>query len=265
MSVGIFMGQTRFAIKAAKKAGDFLLKRFKKRHEIESKGRHDFVTEADKESERIIIKYLMRKCPEYSFLAEESGFRNSKDSLYSHYRWIIDPLDGTVNYMLGIPFFDVAIGLVLRDKIIKSVVYAPVTDELFVAELYKGSSKNDMKMYVSGKKEIEGSLMVFCHSNTSKEIKRNIRIYQQLKMYPAVFNQPRAGNLEMAYLADGRIDAFVNNGAKTWDSVCGALLVRESGGLVTDFSGNAWSIKSRDLLASNGLFHNRLLKLVRGV
>lgn len=254
------MEETKVAIKAARKAGDYLFKQFKKSHQIDKKGKHDFVTEADKEAEQIIIKYLKKKYPEYSFLAEESG-KHGND----YHKWIIDPLDGTANYMLGIPFFDTAIGLVLKDKILLSVIYSPITDELFVSQLYRGSELNGKKIHVSTRQQLDGSIMSFCHNNNTKEIKRNVKIYQKMKQYPAIFNQPRAGNLEMAYIADGRIDAFVNNGAKTWDSVCGTLLIREAGGIVTDFKGKPWTVNSKDLLASNGLLHQRLLKLVKGI
>ncbi|MBI4895321.1 MAG: inositol monophosphatase [Candidatus Aenigmarchaeota archaeon] len=254
------MEETNVAIKAARMAGDYLLKQFKKSHQIDKKGKHDFVTEADKEAEKIIIKYLKKKYPEYSLLSEEAGEEKGDE-----HKWVVDPLDGTANYMLGVPFFNTSLGLVLRDKILLSVIYSPITDELFVAELYRGSKLNEKKIQISERHQIEGSIMSFCHNNTSREIKRNVKIYQKLKQYPAIFNQPRAGNLEMAYLADGRIDAFINNGAKTWDSVCGALLVREAGGKVTDFNGKDWTIYSKDLLASNGIFHDKLLKLLKGV
>ncbi len=264
----IIIEETKVAIKAARMAGDYLLKQFKKSQRIDKKGKHDFVTQADREAEKIIISYLKKKYPEYSMLAEESG--NIKagpntSASQNYYKWVIDPLDGTANYMLGIPFFDTAIGLVLKDKLLVSVIYAPITNELFVAELYRGAQLNGKSIQVSTMQQIEGSIMCFCHNNNTKEITRNIKIYQKLKQYPAIFNQPRAGNLELAYLADGRIDAFVNNGAKTWDSVCGSLLVREACGKVTDFSGKEWTITSRDLLASNGLLHQKLLKLVKGV
>ncbi|MFH0836597.1 MAG: inositol monophosphatase family protein [Candidatus Aenigmatarchaeota archaeon] len=254
------MEETRVATRAAEKAGIFLAKHFKKLHVVSEKSPREFVTEADKEAEKIIIEYLKKKYPDYAILSEESGASGE-----GRYRWVIDPLDGTINYMLGIPFFDVAISLVLKDKPLISVVYAPITNDMYVSELFQGAKLNGKRIHVSEQSSIEHAISTFCHSTTPKEINRNIEIYSKMKKISAVFNQPRAGNLEMAMIASGKLDAFMNNGAKTWDTVCGALLIREAGGIVTDFQGSQWTMKSKDVLATNRYLHNKIIATIKDV
>ncbi len=245
------------AISAAKKGGAVVDRYFETSIEREVKADKSFVTAADKEAEAVIIAELKKHFPDHGFLGEESGETRSS----SEYQWVIDPLDGTANFVNGIPMFAVSIALFLRGAPIVGVVYNPVTDSLYASEKGKGVTCNGANVSVSdggaehamitfgpGKKE--KLLLNALFSNAERLVKS--------KRYLG------CAALDLAYVARGGTEGFVCLGLNTWDYAAGVLLVAEAGGKLTDFKGNPWFFGGSDhFLASNGHVHDALLALVK--
>jgi len=243
---------------AARKAGKILLADFGKLKFIGSKSAQEVITNADYESEKKIISILRNNFPEYSILSEEAGKTEKK----SEYMWVVDPLDGTTNYSINNPFFAISIALLKNNKPVLGIVYAPVTDELFHAIKGEGAYLNGEQIRVSEKDNFKESLMVYCHGYNMKDLKRAIDLFAKIKPLVRDFNRMRAGSLELAFVACGRVLAYISPGIKPWDVAAGALLVREAGGKVSDFEGNEWDLEKHDILATNGKVHERLLKII---
>lgn len=246
------------AIEAAKAGGEILLKYYGKTH-VKYKKDYSFVTEADLLSEKKIKSILKKNFPDYSFLGEESGLEEKN----SEYVWVIDPLDGTTNYSVMNPFFNVSVALAKEDKPIVGVVYAPIQKELFFAERGCGAYLNNRKISVSEKKDLKTSFIGFCHANDRETTERLIEVFPRLKYATDHVRQVGAGELELSYVAAGRIDAFMMFKQNPWDTASGSLLVEEAGGKVTDFEGRPFNLKSRDLIASNRLLHKKILRLLK--
>ena len=256
--------ELKVAIEASEEAGKMLLERFSESRDIESKTQFDFVTDADKEAERIILSRIRQNFPQHMILSEESKGENEN----SDHLWIVDPLDGTTNYTVHNPFFDVSIALARDNEIIMGVVYAPFTKEMFYAEKGKGTFLNGKRISVSEETEISKSLLVYCHKNTKESIERIIKIFSVIKPKVRDFNRMRAGALELALVAAGKLGAYVTPDGYLWDSAAGSILVQEAGGRVTDFRNNEWKISEKlniDIVASNGRLHDQILKIVRDI
>lgn len=249
------------AVRAAKEAGKILIKGFHKIHKIEMKSRHDFLTEMDIESEKCIISILRDNFPDYGIYSEESGRDNKKHD----YMWVVDPLDGTTNYSVRNPFFDVSIALLKKDEVIVGVVFSPSTGELFYAEKDKGAYLNGKGIEVSKESDISKLLLTYCHNNDEKSVGRIIEVFRRIKPLPIDFNRMRAGALEVAFVAAGRIGGYLSCGFQLYDVAAGSLLVREAGGRVTNFKGREWTTKSKDILATNGRVHDKMLELLEGI
>lgn len=249
------------AIRAAKEAGKILLNNFNslKVNDIRFKDRHEIVTSEDYRSEKVIIKILKSKFSTHSILSEEGGGTKQK----SDYLWVVDPLDGTTNYSIGNPLFAVSIALFLKGKVVLGVVYAPLTDEIFIAEKKKKAFLNKKRMKVSSTDRIEKSLLTFCHGHKVKDIKRAVKIYQKFKLSGYDLRQLGSASLELGFVADGRTEAIMIPGAHKWDVAAGVLLVREAGGKVTDFKGKEWNLNSGDMVASNGKIHSGLIRTLK--
>ncbi|MFQ5887811.1 MAG: inositol monophosphatase family protein [Candidatus Hydrothermarchaeales archaeon] len=248
------------AIRVAKVAGKILMSYYD-RINVEYKADRSVVTEADLESEKIIKSILNEEFPDYSFLGEESGLEEKA----SDYIWVVDPLDGTTNYTIRDPFFNVSVGLTYKGEPILGVVYYPYEKELFQAEKEKGAYLNNEKIQVSKKEKLENSVVTFCHHRDEASIRRMGDIFVAVKLVTNRFRQIGAGGLELSYVACGRTESFMMPGANTWDVVAGAIIVKEAGGMVTDFEGMPYTMESRDILASNGRIHGQLLKLLEGL
>ena len=249
------------AIKAAKEAGKILVNGFNKIHTIEMKSKRDLVTEMDVNSEKKILSILTKEFPDYSIFSEESG-KTVKDS---DYMWVVDPLDGTTNYSIKNPFFNVSIALLRKGEPIVGVVYAPFTDEMIYAEKDKGAYLNGKKIKVSKESDISKLLLVYCHNIDEKNTERMIEAFRRIKPIPIDFNRMRSGALELAFVAVGRVGGYLTCGFHSYDVAAGTLLVREAGGKVTDFKDEEWTPESEDLLATNGKVHVKLLELLEGV
>ncbi len=253
----------KIAIFAVQKAGQHLLKEFRKfsLSKIKAKDKHEIVTPADLMSEKIILNLIQKKFPGHSIMTEESGKITKK----SPFVWVIDPLDGTTNFTMKNPIWSVAVSLWKWGKPLFGIVFAPALDEMYTAEINKGSYLNSKKINVSKKAKISGSLLTFCHGHHEKSIKKTIKLYQKFKLAARDLRQLGSAAIEMGFVAAGRTESIMIPGAHPWDVAAGTLIVREAGGRVTDFFGNDWNLKSRDMLASNGLVHQKLLKTIKQI
>lgn len=250
---------TAVAINTAAKAGEWIQS---KMGEISSVGTkvssHDLVTEVDKGSETLIRNLLQTHFPTHSFLGEEGvepGQEASRKALEqvsdAEYLWIVDPIDGTTNYVHGFPFFTVSIALAHKGKIIVGVVYDPSHDELFVAEKGKGAYVKGKRMHVSTEQKLSDSLIA---TGFPANDALSINLVGVQALAPKVRNIRVAGSaaLHLAYVAAGRLSGFWEIGLNAWDMAAGTLLIQESGGQVTDTLGNPYALDVRNVLASNG-------------
>jgi myo-inositol-1(or 4)-monophosphatase len=245
------------AIEAARKAGTIIMNNYG-RITIDYKKDRTIVTNSDIDSEKAILSILQRDFPEYSLISEESGTEEKSPE----YTWVVDPLDGTTNYSIRNPFFDVSIALVKRDEPILGVVYYPFQDELFHAEKGSGAYMNDEKISVSDSDNMEKSVHTFCHASDSESTVKMAGIWKRLKLLNPKIRQIGAGALELAYVACGRLDSFMMVKMNPWDVAAGALLVSEAGGKATDFSGKEFNLSCSDVIASNGKLHEKLLGII---
>ena len=255
--------ELQVAMDAAKAAGDVLLQKFFGKRSLKSKTQFDFVTDADKEAEAIILEKIRSNFPEHSILSEEAGTTESG----SEYMWIVDPLDGTTNYTVHNPFFNASVALARKKEVILGEVYSPFTKELYHAEKGRGAYLNGKRIHVSGESEISKSLLVYCHASTRGSIRRIMKAFEKIKPLARDFSRMRSGSLELALVASGRLGAYIAPDGYVWDSAAGSLLVREAGGKVTDFEGNTWDTgkKNSDIVASNGALHGKILDLLKGL
>lgn len=250
------------AIDAAKSAGLLLKRNIGRRHTIEFKGVIDVVTEMDIKAEDMIMKTIKARFPEHGILTEESFEQKSG----SGYRWIIDPLDGTTNYSHGFPIFCVSIALEREGEIILGVVFNPMLNELFTAEKGKGAYLNSKKIRVSGISELTKSLLAtgFPYDvRTSQD--NNISHFANFAVRVQAIRRAGSAALDMCYVACGRFDGFWELKLKPWDTAAAMLIIKEAGGIVTDFKGSAFSLYSGETLASNGLVHDEMIEILNAV
>ena len=244
------------AIKAAKLAGEKLEYYFESSLEHYEKEDKSIVTRADLEADEIIINEIKTSFPNHQILSEEKGEVGSK----SDYLWIIDPLDGTHNFARGIPIFCTSIALIYKRETIVSVVYYPPTNALFTAEKGKGAYWNGERIQVSDPSDLSKTLVSLGRGKEPKDKQAMLKIINSLYEKVRSIRLLMSASLELAYVAEGRIDAFAVLGLKSWDFIGGLLLVEEAGGKVTDFTGKKWNLDSSYVLASNGKIHDQLLE-----
>jgi len=249
------------AVLAAKKAGKELIKRYKSfnRNTVKLKAHHEILTQADLASEKIILSEIRKNFPDHRILSEEDGMSGTN----GNYLWIIDPLDGSTNFSMHNPLWCVSIGVAYKNEVVIGVIYAPILNEIFIAEKGKGAFLNGKKIKVSG--HTEKALHTFCHGRSQKEIKRALRYYRHQKLRELDCRQMGSAALELAYVASGRTESILIPGTNPWDVAAGVLLVREAGGKVTNFKGKRWDIKEKDILASNGRVHQMILKVAKKI
>ena len=253
-------------VTAALKAGRSLKKDFGEVEnlQVSVKGPADFVTNADKAAEKIVHAELSKARPTYGFLMEEGGEIKGSDG---QHRWIIDPLDGTTNFLHGVPLFAVAIALQRREEIVASVIYNPVSEELFVAEKGGGAWLDDKKrLRVAGRKHLADALVV-TGINSRARPSDLLQLRQMMQINPAISGMRRTGSAstDLAWVAAGRFDAYWEAGLAPWDVAPGWLLLREAGGTMSDFSGTTGSIWNGEVVAGNETLHGQLLKIIKGV
>lgn len=246
-----------FAVALAKKAGFFLYKNFGNVKKIEEKKFKENVTDIDKKSEGIIISAIRKKFPNHDILSEEKGSIGKK----SDYLWVIDPLDGTHNYIARIPIYGVSISLCFREKPIAGAIYLPHVKEMYEAGIKKGAYLNKKRIRVSDVESLKDSFILTetgCNIKLEEKI-RNLRFIAKEAGRIRVL-----GSLvfQLSYLASGRIEGVVSETGRPWDYAAGSLLVKEAGGKVTDFKGGESTIRKEYMIATNGKIHNQLLKLL---
>jgi myo-inositol-1(or 4)-monophosphatase len=248
---------------AARKAGRRLIRDFGELEnlQVSMKGPADFVSSADERTERILIEELTRARPGYSFLLEESGTIEGPDKTH---RFIIDPLDGTTNFLHSIPHFAISIGLEREGQLASAVVYNPVTDEMFTAERGHGAYLNEKRLRVAARKTLPESLIATGIPFLGRE--GHERYLTELAAVMGATSGVRrfgAASLDLAYVAAGRFDGFWERGLQPWDVAAGMLLVREAGGFVSDLDGGGRALDGGHILASNEALHPLLLKLLK--
>ena len=230
-------------IKAAEKASKSLIRDFGEveKLQVSKKGPYDFVTKTDRSVEKILIEELSKTKKNYSFISEEVGKINNKDK---ENIWIIDPIDGTTNFLHGIPHFAISIALKSKEKVVSGLIFDPIKDEMFFAEKNKGAYLNNHRMRVSNKNSIEDCLFSSNHEGVK---------FSNLNM-----RYSGCAALDLAYVASGRLDGYFHNKINIWDIAAGALMVEESGGIVNDLSN--FNINNIDIRASSGVINDKMLE-----
>ena len=233
-------------IKASEKASKILIKDFGEieKLQVSKKGPKDFVTNSDLKTEKIIIDELKKAKPNYSILSEEKGIENNKDE---NNTWIIDPIDGTINYLHGIPHFAISIALKSYDQIIAGLIYDPIKDEMFYAEKNNGAYFNNQRIKVSKKNKIEDCLFVAGSKiNYDNEL---------------LIRNSGCAALDMAYVASGRYDGYFQKNINLWDIAAGIIIVEEAGGILNEI--NLSNINDLKIIASNNSINNELVQKLK--
>ena len=230
-------------IKAAEKASKSLIRDFGEleKLQVSTKGPRDFVTKTDKKVEKILIEELTKSKKNYSFLTEESGSINNKDKENT---WIIDPIDGTTNFLHGIPHFAICIALKTKEEIVSGLIFDPIKDEMFFAEKEKGAFLNNQRLRVSNK-----GLLDECLFSSNREGVKFSNLNMRCSGCAA---------LDLAYVASGRLDGFFHNKINLWDVAAGTLMVKEAGGIVNNI--NEFNPNNINIKASSGAINDKMLE-----
>ena len=239
------------ATRTARQAGD-IIRRYTNKVEnlrIHNKDENDFVTEVDRQAEQVIVSALKKAYPEHAILGEESGRHDDSDAAY---QWIIDPLDGTTNFIYGMPHFAVSIALKERGRLLVGVVYDPLKDEMFAAARGDGATLNNRKVRVSARPSLHNALLgTGVPFRKDQDLELYLRSMRALLPDTAGMRRPGSAALDLAYVACGRFDGFWEFGLNEWDMAAGALLIQEAGGLVGDLNGGNTHMGSGNVLAGN--------------
>lgn len=249
------------AREVAKTAGGFLKENLEgDLNRVDYKGEIDLVTEVDRRAEEMITSALSNKFPNISILAEEGG----ESGLFSGMRWIIDPLDGTTSYSHKLPHFCVSIALESEGEIQVGVVYNPCLDECFSTVKGRGAYLNGKRISVSTTQGLKKSLLAtgFPYDRATSD-KNNIDHFNAFILKIQGIRRMGSAALDLCYTAAGRFDGFWELKLSPWDCAAGSLILREAGGAITDFSGGAFSIYDKEILASNGLIHSQMIELLK--
>lgn len=251
------------AVRAAREAGSIIARNADQIDTltISKKAENDFVSEVDRRAEQAIIRTLHKAYPDHAILAEESGTHEGND-----YEWIIDPLDGTTNFVHGFPHFAVSIALRHKNRLEQAVVYDPMREELFTASRGSGAQLNGKRIRVTERRGLEGALL-----GTGIPFREEHMVYMEpyLQMMQALIPGSagirRAGSaaLDLAYVAAGRLDGFWEIGLNPWDMAAGVLLIEEAGGLISDLTGKASHLQSGDVVAANPRLFKAMLQKIR--
>ena len=253
------------ALRAARKAGDLIVRASDDMDRVgyQAKAAADFVTEVDIAAEKEILYQLGKPYPEHRFLCEESGLSGNEDSDYT---WVIDPLDGTSNFLRGIPHYAISIACLHRGKIEHAVVYDPVRREEFIASRGRGAQLNGHRIRVGNRHELNDSLIgtgVPFMGHCDEHLDWYTQSLTAVTSRSMCVRRAGAASLDLAYVAAGRLDGFWEMGLNQWDIAAGALLVREAGGLITDLSGSEGWYDSGNVVCANSKLMRQLLPLVK--
>ena len=249
------------AIQAARRAGEIIVRGLNRLHrlDVRAKGQNDFVSEIDTQAERDIIETVRRRYPQHAFLAEESG-QSGEDS---EFVWIIDPLDGTTNFLHGYPQFAVSIGVQRRGRMEHAVVYDPMRQELFTASRGEGAQLDGKRIRVSAHVGLERALIGtgFPYRSNLQWLDPYMAMLKAVTQATAGIRRPGAAALDLAYVAAGRLDAFWELGLSPWDTAAGTLLITEAGGMVGRLNGSEYK-QEGDIVAGSPKVYAPLLELL---
>ena len=250
----------QLAVEAALEAGKIQRERSSRIGNITYKGDIDIVTEVDLLCEKEIISRIKKQFPDHDILAEESGATQGS----SEFRWVIDPLDGTVNYSHGFPSYCVSIALEKNGENILGVIYSPCLDELFVAEKGNGSTLNSKPISVSKVSSLKKSLLItgFAY-DVSQTDNDNLDHFQNFVKESQAVRRMGSAALDLCYMATGRAEGFWELNLHAWDMAAGVLIIREAGGQVTRFDGSEFQIDGREILATNSLVHQAMIDVLK--
>ncbi|HET9679803.1 MAG TPA: inositol monophosphatase family protein, partial [Gammaproteobacteria bacterium] len=238
------------AVRAARRGGDLIVRNMDRLDslQINTKQANDYVSEVDTLVEADIIETVRRSYPDHAFLGEESGQHKGQAKNTDDVTWIIDPLDGTTNFLHGFPVFAVSLAVKVRGRLEHGVVYDPLRQEMFTASRGSGAQLDGRRIRVSSRRSFDGALLGtgFPYSNMER-IDQYLAMFKSLAQKTAGLRRPGAASLDLAYVAAGRLDGFFELGLKPWDMAAGVLLIQEAGGLVSDFAGAAHYMDSGDI------------------
>jgi myo-inositol-1(or 4)-monophosphatase len=250
------------AIAAAKEAGRIQKVHLADVHKVEFKGEINPVSEVDKFCEKAISQIILHAFPDHDLLTEESAFKGKG----SPFKWVIDPIDGTTNYIHRFPFFCVSIALEIEGEIKLGVVYDPLFGELFEAETGKGAFLNGNRISVSQTRILDRS---FLTTGFPYDVREHadfyLRFFREFMTKSIAIRRPGSAALDLCYVAAGRCDGYWELKIHSWDVAAGGLMVTEAGGKVTNFQNRPFSIYDEDIIASNGLIHEEMVRVIQGV
>ena len=248
------------AVMAARRAGSTLIRKMVnlEKLKVEQKGHNDYVSDADLAAEKAVIHCILKHYPEHAILAEESGVQGESDTV-----WIIDPLDGTTNYLHGFPVFAVSIGVQIKGRMEHAVVYDPLRQELFTATRGQGAHLEGRRIRVSGQKQLERALVGtgFPFRQADKEIDPYLKMLGKVVRNTSGVRRPGAAALDLAYVAAGRLDAFWETGLAPWDLAAGSLLIREAGGIISGIDGSENFLDTGHVLTGTPKIYAAIAKL----
>ena len=253
------------ALRAARKAGEIIVRAAEQVDliAIQEKGDNDFVTEIDQQAEKEIIYHLQKAYPDHAILGEEGGLIGDENS---DYRWVIDPLDGTTNFIHGIPHYGISIACLYKGQIEHAVIVDPVRREEFTASRGRGAQLNGRRIRISSRKNLDGALIGtgIPYKNRSESlIPAYTNSLEAAAKQTAGIRRAGAASLDLAYVAAGRLDAFWEIGLNQWDIAAGILLIREAGGLVGDFQGGSSSMETGNIVAGGPKCFKHLLQTIQ--
>lgn len=251
------------AVRAARAAGKEIVRAFEQldKVEVELKGTNDIVTNVDKDAEYIIVETIRKSYPKHTIIGEECGLLVGEDN---DFQWVIDPIDGTANFIKGIPHFAVSIALKVKGKLDQAVIYDPIRGEVFSASRGKGAQLNGFRIRVNKTKDLNSTILATGFPfNKKQHINAYMEMFKSLFLKSADMRRAGSPALDLAYLAAGRVDGFFEIGLKPWNTAAGELLVIEAGGLVTDFVGGHNHEKSGNIVAASSKILKDILKDIR--
>ena len=241
-------------------AGKILMENFRSAQRVDKKENAGYVTEADNMSEEFIIESILKEYNGHGILAEESG----NQGIECAYKWIIDPLDGTTNYVHGLPWFCVSIACEFEGDIIVGGVYNPAIDELFFAELNKGAYLNNKKITVSQTGKLCDSLLATgFYYNKGRKLESAVKKFGIIKEKALSVRRIGAAAIDLAYTAAGRFDGYWEKDLSPWDMAAGLLIVKEAGGVISNFDGTGSTVYDKEIIASNGLIHKEMSDILK--
>jgi myo-inositol-1(or 4)-monophosphatase len=249
------------AVRAARNAGNVIVRALNQVDllTVTEKSQNDFVSEVDNRAEQEIIRTIQKAYPDHAILAEESGSQGDNE-----FQWIIDPLDGTTNFLHGFPQFAVSIAVTYRGKPEHAVVFDPMRQEIFSASRGRGAQVNDRRMRVSKRPSLKGALLgTGIPYRDDQDLDTYLKTLRALIPGTAGVRRPGSAALDLAYVAASRLDGFWEFGLKPWDMAGGVLLIQEAGGIVTDFKGTTDFFESGNVVAGNLKIHEEMLKIIQ--